>query len=355
MQSLLRELVFADGPPGREEEVREIIIREVTPLMDSLDVDDLGNIIARREGASEKTFMLMAHQDEDWALLTTHIDDDGFVRFTRLVGHRWNLLGQRVFIHGKKGKVLGVVGIPAPHLIPLSEQQQGYEPRIEDMFIDCGARDRNEADDLGVAVGQPVTAQKHFSELTQGRLLGNCFDDRAGVAIMIETLRRIHTQRIRMNLVAVASVQEEVGTRGASPVTFRVEPDYAIALDVSPTGDHPNIKAHMVPVRLGKGPALLQTDQYHVTAQPLNNWLLQLAESLKLPLQNVALRTPIHFGTDAAAVELVKKGCKVTALLLPTRYFHTANAVIDYADMEAMVQLLVKGLQSLGQLEAVVK
>jgi endoglucanase len=353
MQKLLKKLVMTDGPPGREEEVREVVQREMTPFMDTLDVDVWGNLIARREGASEKTFMLVAHLDEDWALLTTHIDDEGFIRFTRLVGHRWNLLGQRVFIHGKKGKVPGVVGIPAPHLIPASEQQRGYEPRFEEMFIDCGARNAKEAIALGLEIGQFVTGQKQFGHLTSGRLIGNCFDNRACIAMMIETLRRVQKEKLALNLVAVASVQEELGTRGATPAAFTVNPDFAIALDVSPTGDHPNIKKNLVPVRLGKGPTLLQADQYHVTAQPLNAWISQLAERRKLPLQLVALRTPIHFGTDAAAVELSKKGCQTTALLLPCRYFHTTNTVIDYVDMETTVQLLVHCIQALSELEGV--
>ena len=325
-------------------------MRELRPLVDSIEVDGWGNVMARREGASDKTFMLIAHQDEDWALLTTHIDEKGFVRFTRLVGHRWNLLGQRVFIHGKKGKVLGVVGLTAPHLIPVPEQQRGYQPRFEDMFIDCGARNVEEATELGIGIGQFVTSHKHFNDLANGRLIGNCFDNRAAVTMMIEVMRRITGLDLAMNLVAVASVQEELGTRGAAPAAFAVEPDYAIALDVSPTGDHPNIKAHLVPVWLGKGPALLQADQHHVTSQSLNHWFRRVARMQKLPLQSVALRTPINFGTDAGAVELAKKGCWVTAVLLPTRYFHTTNEVIEYADMETTVQLLVHSIQALSEL-----
>jgi endoglucanase len=264
-------------------------------------------------------------------------------------------LGQRVVIHGKKRKIPGVVGLPAPHLIPVPEQKRGYKPRFEDMFIDCGVRNRTEATELGLGIGQFITAQKHLSDLASGRLIGNCFDNRAGLTMMIETLRRVHNQELSMNLVAVASVQEELGTRGATPAAFAVEPDYAIALDVSPTGDHPTIKANLVPVRLGRGPALLQADQSHVTSQPLNSWLHQVADTHKLSLQAVALRKPIHFGTDAAAVELAKKGCQVTALLLPTRYFHTTNAVIEYADMETTVRLLVYSIEALSELETIMR
>jgi endoglucanase len=128
-----------------------------------------------------------------------------------------------------------------------------------------------------------------------------------------------------MNVVVVASVQEELGTRGARPAAFSVEPDYAVALDVSPTGDHPNIKEGLVPVRLGEGPVLLMADQYHVTSHLLNTWIQEVAKTHQLPLQGVALRSPVHFGTDAAAVELTKSGSRVTALLVPTRYFHTTN------------------------------
>lgn len=351
LRELLRKLVLADAPPGRETEVRDFVQRELEPLVDDLHVDKLGNVIARREGEADKIFMLIAHQDEDWALLVRYIDESGFLRFTRLVGHRWSLLGQRVIIHGKQGKQPGVVGLPAPHLIPVAEQQKGYRPEFDRMFIDCGAKSAKDARSMGLEIGQYVTAQKQFTELVNDRLLGNCFDNRVGLVALIETLRRVRKSKLEMPVVAVASVQEELGTRGAGPAAFGVEPDYAIALDVSPTGDHPNIKNGLVPVQLGQGPTLLKADQYHVTSQKLNLWIDEVAKSHSIPLQEVVLGAPVHFGTDAAAVEIIKTGSLTTAILIPTRYFHTTNSMIEYSDLESTVQLLVTCLQSLAQLE----
>ncbi len=350
MRELLRELVFADAPPGRENEVRAIVMRELEPLVDELHVDTLGNVIATRRGRGEKSFMLIAHQDEDWALLLTHIDKNGYLRFTRLVGHRWNILGQRVTIHGNQGKKPGVVGLAAPHLIPVKEIEKGYRPEFDQMFIDCGAQSPEEVQSMGFEVGQYVTAEKHFVELANGRLLGNCFDNRAGLVAMIETFRRIHNEELAMNVVGVASVQEELGTRGAGPAAFEVEPNFAIALDVSPTGDHPNIKEGLIPVKLSQGPTLLKADQFHVTSHSMNTWIANVAKTHQIPLQEVALRAPIHFGTDAAAVEVVKSGSQTTALLVPTRYFHTTNSLIQYSDLESTVTLLVECVRSIGQL-----
>jgi len=350
MHELLRKLVFADAPPGRESEVLVIVKRELKPLVDEMRVDALGNIIASRGGAAEQSFMIVAHQDEDWALLVTAIDEEGYLRFTRLVGHRWNILGQRVIIHGNKGKKPGIVGLTAPHIIPLEEYQRGYSPEFDQMFIDCGARSAEEARKIGFEIGQYVTAEKHLVELPNGRLLGNCFDNRAGLVAMIEVFRRIRSERLPMRVVGVASVQEELGTRGAGSAAFGVEPDFVIALDVSPTGDHPNIKAGLVPVRLGEGPVLLKADQFHVTSPLMNSWIIAVAEQHGLSLQEVALRAPIHFGTDAAAVEVVKSGSKATSLLVPARYFHTTNELIQYSDLEATVHLLVECIRSLGQL-----
>lgn len=350
MQELLRELVLADAPPGRENEVREIVIRELEPLVDDLRVDSLGNVIVSKSGQKDSTFMLIAHQDEDWALLLTHIDDNGFLRFTRLVGHRWDILGRRVVIHGNQGKRKGIVGLAAPHMIPVKELQQGYRPDFEKMFIDCGARSAKEARSMGFEVGQFVTAEKDFVELANDRFRGNCFDDRTGIVSMIETFRRIHRNQLTMNVVGVASVQEELGTRGAGPAAFGVEPDFAIALDVSPTGDHPNTKPSLVPVKLGEGPVLLMADQFHVTSQVMNTWITAVAQKHQIPLQEVALRAPVHFGTDAAAVEVTKSGSQTTAILVPTRYFHTANSVIQQSDLESTVQILVKCLGSLDEL-----
>ncbi len=342
--------MLADAPPGRENEVREIVIRELEPLVDELHVDTLGNVIGTRTGRTEKTIMLIAHQDEDWALLLTYISNEGYLRFNRLIGHRWNILGQRITIHGQQGKTPGVVGLSAPHIIPLNEYQQGYEPDFDKMFIDCGAQSAEEARAMGLEIGQYVTAEKHLQELTNERLLGNCFDDRVGLVAMIETFRRIRSETLPMRVVGVASVQEELGTRGAGPAAFGVEPDFVIALDVSPTGDHPNIKAGLVPARLGDGPVLLKADQFHVTSPLMNSWIITVAEQHGLSLQEVALRAPIHFGTDAAAVEVVKSGSKATSLLVPARYFHTTNELIQYSDLEATVHLLVECIRSLDQL-----
>jgi endoglucanase len=350
MQELLRELVLADAPPGRENEVREIVIRELEPLVDDLRVDSLGNVIVSISGCKDATFMLIAHQDEDWALLLTHIDDDGFLRFTRLVGHRWDVLGRRVTIHGNQGKKKGVVGLAAPHIIPVKELQQGYRPEFDKMFIDCGAETAEEARSMGFEIGQYVTAEKHFVELANGRLRGNCFDDRAGIFSLIETFRRIHDHKLAMNVVGVASVQEELGTRGAGPVAFGVEPEYAIAIDVSPTGDHPNTKPGLISVKLGQGPALLIADQFHVTSQVMNTWITKVAQKKLIPLQEVALRAPVHFGTDAAAVEVTKSGSQTTAVLVPTRYFHTTNSVIQKSDLKSTVQLLVECIGALDKL-----
>jgi len=350
MHELLRELVLADGPPGRENAVREIVVRELNPLVDEVNVDVLGNVIATRTGNADKSFMVIAHQDEDWALLLTHIDDKGFLRFTRLVGHRWNILGQRVTIHGRKGARKGVVGLTAPHIIPVEEYKKGYQPDFEKMFIDCGARTAEEAKAMGFAIGQSVTAEKNFTELANGRFLGNCFDNRAGLVAMIELFRRIKDSKLAMNVVGVASVQEELGTRGAEPVAFQVEPSFALAVDVSPTGDHPNIKENMIPVQLGEGPALLKADQFHVTSQKMNTWITSVAERQQIPVQEVVLRTPVHFGTDAAAVEVSKSGSQTTALLIPARYFHTTNTLIEYSDLELTVKLLVECILSLDQL-----
>jgi endoglucanase len=353
MRLLLQELVMADAPPGQEGEVREVVLQKIEPVSDELEVDSLGNVIARRQGATDKTVMLVAHQDEDWALLVRHIDKKGFIRFSRLVGHRWNLLGQRVRIHGNKGKQAGVIGLTAPHLIPVKQLQEGFKPDPDMMFIDCGFRSAQEAEEAGLQIGQYITAAKHFEQLPNGRLLGNCFDNRVGLTAMIETFRRLKDATLPCNLIGVASVQEELGTRGAQTAAFTVNPDYAIALDVAPTGDHPGISFDQVPVELGKGPALLLADQFHTTSAHFNRWLSQLTEQYSIPLQPITLRAPIHFGTDAAAVELMRGGSIVTALLVPTRYFHTTHSLIDMQDLEQLVQLLQNVLTDFDQIPTI--
>jgi endoglucanase len=347
---LLQELVHADAPPGSEGEVREIVLRELEPVVDQISVDVLGNVIAWKNGQGDEKLMLCAHQDEDWAQIVTHIEEEGFLRFARLVGHRWSLLGQRVVIHASKGKRTGVIGLKAPHLIPLEKQLRGYKPRDDLMFIDCGAVSRADALDLGIEVGQYVTAFKHFEEIRDGRLLGSCFDNRVGVAVLIETMRRIESLKPAKTLVVVASVQEELGTRGAQTAAFQVNPDYAIALDIAPTGDHPGVNPQKIPAELGGGPVLLRADQSGATSVSFTNWLEGIAVEYNIAHQSLALRAPIHFGTDASAIELVRGGSHVTAVLAPTRYFHTSNSIVDLSDIEGMVGLLVGSVESLGKL-----
>ncbi len=342
--------MYADGPPGFENEVREIVLRELEPRVDEISVDTLGNVIAWKNGDSDQKLMLCAHQDEDWAQIITHIDEKGFLRFSRLVGHRWSLLGQQVVIHSKQGKRTGVIGLQAPHLIPLEEQLRGYQPHDDSMFIDCGLRSHTEAIALGLEVGQYVTACKHFEELHDGRLLGNCFDNRVGVAVMIETMRRIEKLAPAKTVVAVASVQEELGTRGAQTAAYQVNPDYAIALDVAPTNDHPGADTRTIPAALGGGPVLLRADQFGVTSVAFTNWLATIAATLNLTYQSLALRAPIHFGTDAGAIELARGGSLVSAVLAPTRYFHTSKSVVDFSDLEGMVDLLVGSINASGEL-----
>jgi endoglucanase len=232
----------------------------------------------------------------------------------------------------------------------LDEYQQGYKLDFDKMFIDCGARNADEAKAQGLKIGQYVTAEKHFEEFPNGRLVGNGFDDRVGLVAMIEAFRRIQKMKLAMNVVGVASVQEELGTRGAGPAAFRVEPDFAIALDVSPTGDHPNIREGLIPVKMGRGPVLMKADQFHVTSEKMNTWIMGVARKAQISLQEVALRAPVHFGTDAAAVEVIKSGSHTTSILVPTRYFHTTNSLIQLSDLSSTVNLLEKCMISLDQL-----
>jgi endoglucanase len=219
------------------------------------------------------------------------------------------------------------------------------------MFIDCGLRSRADAEAVGLEVGQYVTAFKHFEELHEGRLLGNCFDNRVGVAVMIETMRRIEKLKPDKTVVAVASVQEELGTRGAQVAAYQINPDYAIALDVAPTNDHPGASSRIIPAELGGGPVLLRADQFGVTSVAFTDWLAAIADTLNLACQSLALRAPINFGTDAGAIELARGGCKVSAILMPTRYFHTSKSVVDFSDLEGTVKLLVGSIKSLGALQ----
>ena len=326
MKDLIRRLVESYGPSGAEEQVREVIRTEVGPVVDDVRVDALGSLIVHVEGdGGGQRLLLDAHMDEIGAMVT-YVDEDGFARFTRIGGVRaLNCVGSRVaFGDGR----IGVIGIEQ------KRDEPDKAPKLEDLYIDLGATSR---DDCPVQVGDAAVFVRPF--VAQGsRFISKAMDDRVGCAALVEVLRRLESTP--HDLYVVFAVQEEVGLRGARTSAYGIDPDVAIAVDVTLTGDTPESKP--MAVKLGGGPAVKVKDRGMIAHPKVRRLLVERAEGAGIPYQLEVLEGGT---TDAAAVQLVRAGVPAGCLSIPCRYVHSPSEMVDAGDVENAVQLLLEVLQ----------
>ena len=339
VKELLRKLSNAHGVSGSEGSVFSVIRKELREHVDEIREDPMGNLIAVKQGNRFKV-MLAAHMDEI-GLMVKYIDEKGFIRFVALGG--WygpTLYNQRVILHASGGPVFGVIGGKPPHMMDEEERKKGV--KIDDMFIDVGAINKEEVANLGIDVGTPITIDREFKELANSRVTGKAFDNRAGVAMLIKTLQTVKSP---LTLYGVFTVQEEVGLKGARTSAYTIEPDIAVATDVTIPGDHPGIEMKDAPVEMGKGPVITIVDSSGrglIADRRVVKWLKDAADA-----NGITVQTEVGTGgtTDATAIHLTKGGIPSTTISPPTRYIHSPVEVLDMRDVEAGVQLLVAALK----------
>lgn len=328
----LKRLTEAYGPSGREEAVRALIEEEVRPLADEVRVDPLGNLIARRAprgaagGGESRRVLVAAHMDEI-GLIATHIDDDGFIRFEPVGGQDAKVLvGQRVRFEN------GVVGV-----IGTEKLEDAKDLKLAKLFIDIGARSGAEARER-VRVGDMAVFHRPL-EQAGDRLIAKAMDDRSGCAVVVEAMSRLESSP--HEIFFVFTVQEEVGLRGARTAAYGVEPDVAVAVDITLAGDTPE-PPHRVSVKLGQGPAIKIKDLSVISHPLVRDWMTRAAEGHGIPHQYEVL--PIG-GTDAGAMQLARSGVPSGVLSIPCRYAHTPAEMVDAGDLENAVRLLVAMLE----------
>jgi tetrahedral aminopeptidase len=325
MNEFLQKIVNAYGPAGREEKVRQLIEAEIKPLKLEIRTDVMGNLIAHRPPASQagkpSKIMFCAHMDEI-GMIVTHVDKKGFLRFTNVGGvYSDRVLFQLVMFENGQMGVIGVETKPQTH----------KPPGLEHYYIDIGCRDADDARSR-VRVGDIATYYQQ-AQLIQKRFAAKALDDRIGCYCLVETLKRVTASSA--DLYFVFSVQEEVGLRGARTGAFSIAPDYAIAVDVTTTGDTP--EAPTMEVRLGGGPAIKVKDSMFIAHPGVKDKLTEYAVNLGLPYQLEVLE---HGTTDAAVIQLAGAGVVSGVLSIPTRYVHSANEFCDLDDVEASIKLL---------------
>ena len=326
MKALIKKLVEATGPSGYEDAVREIVKEEIASFVDEVRVDAMGNLIARRgqKGPDGRRVMLSGHMDEI-GIIVTHVDDNGFIRFAPLGGvFPSYCLGGRVrFTNGTHG----VIGSEKPVRFQTLE--------LEKMILDVGATSR---ENCPVRVGDVAGFERPFLDLGD-RLVAKSMDDRIGVAVMIETLRKLESSP--HELYFVFSVQEEVGLRGATTSAYGVDPEIGIAVDVTLSGDTPNgIKME---VALGKGPAVKVRDGRMLSDPRLVRLMADTAEGAGLPYQ---LEVLTGGTTDASVMQLTRAGVIAGCVSIPSRFVHSPSEMVDYNDVQNAVALLLALLSS---------
>jgi putative aminopeptidase FrvX len=336
----MKRLCETPGIPSREDRVREVVISELRPLVDEVRVDVFGNVVGRKKGSGGPRVMIAAHMDEI-GFLVKHIDDNGFLRLHPVGGFDPRVLvAQRVIVHGTKGDELRGVVQPAAKPIHLLDPSEIKPVKLEDLFVDVGlpAEKVKEA----VEIGDMVTLDRTVEEAGDC-VIGKALDDRAGVYIMIEALRAMKGGTAE--ILAVATTQEEVGLRGARTSAYELEPEIAVALDVTLAGDIPGMPTEQAVSRLGKGAAIKLMDSSHISHPKLVRHFRDLAERHQIPYQ---LELLPRGGTDAGAMQQSRAGVPAITLSLPTRYVHTVNEMAHRDDLDACVSLLARFLEDAG-------
>jgi putative aminopeptidase FrvX len=324
MKALIKKLVETTSPSGYESQIRAVVRQEVEPYADEVRVDALGNLIVRKgqRAPGGLKIMLAAHIDEI-GIIVTHVDAEGFVRFTTLGGVRpHTCVGGRVrFLNGLSGVIYME---PPDDLTKL--------PTFEQLYIDLGLTSNQNAP---VKVGDVAAFDRPFLDLGD-RIVAKSLDDRIGAVVLIEALRQL--KQTPHELYFVFSVQEEVGVRGATTAAFGVDPDLGLAVDVTGTGDTPRRSKVRMQVSLGKGPAIKVRDGGMLADPRVIDWMVRTAEEQGLPYQLEILEGG---STDARAMQLTRAGVPAGCLSIPSRYIHSPSEMVDYNDVQQAVQLML--------------
>jgi putative aminopeptidase FrvX len=343
-KDLLALLSNAAGTPGNEQEVRKIIRQQLEGLVD-FSHDKLGSLVCRKRDKEElPKVMLAAHLDEV-GFIVRYITNDGFVKFHNLGGW-WGhvLLAQQVIIKTAKGDVPGIIGAKPVHHLREEERKKVLD--IKDMFIDVGAKDKQEAmEEFGILPGDHIIPHTIFTAMRNSRLVsGKAFDDRVGIALFVDVIKALADQEHPNAIYGVGTVQEEVGMRGAETVVDQVNPDIAIVLEGSPADDLPGSNKDEMQGAVGQGPQIRLFDPTMITNRSLAQFVLETAEACNIPYQ-IAVR--IGGGTDARQIHLHNMGVPTIVIGVAVRYSHSHVGILSLDDYENTLKLLVELLKRL--------
>jgi len=330
--ALLKRLTETPGISGREELVRAVVIEQLRPLVDEVSVDTLGNVIAVKRGTGKTKVMLAAHMDEI-GFMVKHIDDKGYLRVRPVGGHDPSvLIAQRVLVQTEEHGALPGVLTSSRKPIHLQKDKAEGAVTLNDLFVDLGLS--SEAVKAQVEIGDFVTLDRAL-EVIGDTVVSKALDDRTGIFVMIETLRRLGKHEA--TIYAVATVQEEVGARGATTTAYAIDPDIIIALDTTLAVEMPGIGEQDAVTHIGQGVAIKVMDSGHIAHPMLVRHLRTIARRENIPHQMEVLPGGT---TDASTAHMSRAGSVSAALSLPSRYVHTVNEMVHLDDIEADIALL---------------
>jgi putative aminopeptidase FrvX len=334
---LLEKLSNAAGPPGAEEPVRAIMVGEMKPLAtEAIRYDGTGSVIAQ-QGATGPRIMIDAHMDELGGMVR-RVTPTGFLTMQMLGG--WldqALVDQRWIIIGSKGPVHAVTGIRDIHVITPEERTRVFSR--DSVYLDIGAKNAAEAAAMGVEPGDPVVPDSQFLVMNgSGNYLGKGWDDRIGCAVLIEAMRRTASMPHANQLFYVATTQEEVGLRGARAAVNVVKPDIGIAIEGGITGDMPGARPEETQVKLGAGPGMFLYDSSTIANRKMVAFTKKTAAAKGLPLQSDLVQ---GYGDDSAEMQTMNGGAPTINLVVPVRYTHSHNGIVNRQDFDQAVELVV--------------
>lgn len=333
----LKKLLDTPAPSGFETAAARIWRAEAEGFADQVDVDVAGNSFARVGTGGAPRIMLAGHVDEI-GLMITHVDDDGFLYVDGIGG--WDpqvLVGQRIRFLTKRGDVIGVVGKKPIHLIKPEEKEKAV--KLTDLWVDVGARNRDEATARGIRVGDPGVVDTHLIELGNKLIASRSVDNRIGAFVVLEVLRELaRGEKTAAEVTAVATTQEEIGYHGGGARTsaYRLDPQLAIAVDLTFSTDAPGVEKKQVGEhKLGSGPVLSRGSAIHPM---MFERLAETAERENIPY--TIQGSPRFTSTDADAIYLQRQGVATAVVSVPNRYMHSPNEVVSLDDIDATIKLI---------------
>jgi len=342
MDALLKNILDAAGVSGNEEEVAKIMQLELKKTCDNVHIDTFGNVIARK-GKGNKKIMLCAHMDEV-GLLVKHISKEGFINFIKVGGIDDRiLLGKKVLIKAKDGDVTGIIGSKPVHL--QKEEERKHPVKYEDMFIDIGCRTKEETEKK-VQIADQIVFDSDSGKLNGNLYYGKAIDDRAGCYALIKIMERL---KVKAEVYAVATAQEEVGLKGARTSSFKINPDFALAIDTTVAGDTPGIRDTESSLKVGGGVAITIIEAAGrgvIVSKKIKEMFIETAKKNKIKYQIDVLEGGM---TDGAIIYMNREGIATGVLSVPTRYVHAPIGVFNIEDVNNCVELAIKIIEEVAK------